>query len=248
MSYLRTAMSAAVDSYAEFSNLMNAVSDLKKMTSSKIVVEKAREFLTIFEKLYGDYIDSHPDKKGKAVDMEKLFDKIIGDKLNHLDYMGLVATKCKAHSVTAKGNMNGFTIKLYYTFSIIILCEIAGEWKAEEEVGCYWSYNAVNLKTKMILNCKDGRKMGPEIWRDPNWQNPELHVVDHIFEKQRKCVVCGVASKQSCSVCGDAYYCSREHQKQDWKTHKTTCQKIAPVCKVIETYIDKYAPINGNKK
>ncbi|CAD7088383.1 unnamed protein product [Hermetia illucens] len=38
-----------------------------------------------------------------------------------------------------------------------------------------------------------------------------------------KCVVCGVESKSKCSNCGQAYYCSVEHQKQDWKNHKLQC-------------------------
>jgi MYND finger len=37
------------------------------------------------------------------------------------------------------------------------------------------------------------------------------------------CEVCGNPAK-SCLGCGLVAYCSREHQKQDWKTHKVACK------------------------
>ncbi len=43
--------------------------------------------------------------------------------------------------------------------------------------------------------------------------------------EQGKCAVCGVASKSNCSRCKQAYYCGREHQVADWKTHKLVCGK-----------------------
>ena len=42
------------------------------------------------------------------------------------------------------------------------------------------------------------------------------------------CVVCDAPCKQRCSQCKVPYYCSVEHQRQDWKNgHKAVCQDLA---------------------
>ena len=38
------------------------------------------------------------------------------------------------------------------------------------------------------------------------------------------CLTCGVPATHKCSRCDDAWYCSKEHQREHWRTHKrTTC-------------------------
>lgn len=37
------------------------------------------------------------------------------------------------------------------------------------------------------------------------------------------CPVCNQSAKKRCSGCSVAYYCSVEHQRQDWKHHKNVC-------------------------
>ncbi|XP_063903884.1 SET domain-containing protein SmydA-8 isoform X2 [Zophobas morio] len=37
------------------------------------------------------------------------------------------------------------------------------------------------------------------------------------------CAVCQKNATQACSACCRAFYCSKEHQKDDWKKHKTSC-------------------------
>ncbi|CAH1164666.1 unnamed protein product [Phyllotreta striolata] len=39
-----------------------------------------------------------------------------------------------------------------------------------------------------------------------------------------KCAECGAPSELKCSACKLASYCSKEHQKQHWKNHKTACR------------------------
>jgi hypothetical protein len=39
------------------------------------------------------------------------------------------------------------------------------------------------------------------------------------------CIVCGVEAKNLCARCKKAYYCSREHQENDWPEHKKVCKK-----------------------
>jgi hypothetical protein len=37
---------------------------------------------------------------------------------------------------------------------------------------------------------------------------------------------CSEAAKRKCAACGSLGYCSREHQRSDWKDHKKVCQRI----------------------
>ena len=43
----------------------------------------------------------------------------------------------------------------------------------------------------------------------------------------KECVVCGSAEKLlRCSGCQDEYYCGKEHQKEHWKSHRSTCRLV----------------------
>ncbi|RZB39816.1 zf-MYND and/or SET domain containing protein [Asbolus verrucosus] len=37
------------------------------------------------------------------------------------------------------------------------------------------------------------------------------------------CAVCTKNARHACSACNGVYYCDREHQKEDWKRHKSSC-------------------------
>lgn len=41
--------------------------------------------------------------------------------------------------------------------------------------------------------------------------------------EQSECVVCSKPAIQKCSGCQSVHYCSKEHQKEDWKLHKLQC-------------------------
>ena len=41
-----------------------------------------------------------------------------------------------------------------------------------------------------------------------------------------KCSDCGKDGAKKCGACGEAYYCSRQCQRRDWKKHKAECQKF----------------------
>lgn len=40
---------------------------------------------------------------------------------------------------------------------------------------------------------------------------------------EEKCF-CGKEAHQRCSGCQAVFYCSREHQKTDWKKHRSNCK------------------------
>ncbi|KAH1025994.1 SET domain-containing protein SmydA-8 isoform X1 [Dendroctonus ponderosae] len=41
---------------------------------------------------------------------------------------------------------------------------------------------------------------------------------------ENRCQVCQSAASQKCSGCHTVFYCSREHQRADWKKHKKMCK------------------------
>ena len=43
-------------------------------------------------------------------------------------------------------------------------------------------------------------------------------------EKNQKCAVCQSAAVLICSSCSQVRYCSKEHQKVHWPTHKSQCR------------------------
>lgn len=45
-----------------------------------------------------------------------------------------------------------------------------------------------------------------------------------VCSSSSSCTVCGKPSSLRCGNCGQAVYCNREHQKQDWAKHKQSCQ------------------------
>jgi hypothetical protein len=51
---------------------------------------------------------------------------------------------------------------------------------------------------------------------------------------------CNAIGKSKCSRCKNAFYCSKEHQIQDWKNHKSVC--VAPVVRTedeeLENFVD----------
>lgn len=48
--------------------------------------------------------------------------------------------------------------------------------------------------------------------------NPDLFYLD-------KCSICDKPGSKVCGACELAFYCSKEHQKQDWHRHKANCCK-----------------------
>lgn len=67
--------------------------------------------------------------------------------------------------------------------------------------------------------------------------SPKLDNNNNIEENDPKCKVCKKPSKDRCSRCKTARYCSRECQVSDWRTHKKTCgSSSTPVTINIEKF------------
>jgi len=50
--------------------------------------------------------------------------------------------------------------------------------------------------------------------------------IEKLLTPTKECVVCGKTEDlKKCAKCLVVFYCSKEHQTQDWKRHKLECQK-----------------------
>lgn len=58
-------------------------------------------------------------------------------------------------------------------------------------------------------------------------------------EQQRfVCVICQKPTLNMCSNCGEVFYCSQEHQRLDWPTHRNSCLNSKKVTQNRE-FVDK---------
>ena len=52
-----------------------------------------------------------------------------------------------------------------------------------------------------------------------------------MFENHNQCIVCCAKANQVCSGCREVHYCTKDHQKLHWSTHKKTCPSFKIVTK-----------------
>ncbi|KAG8908606.1 hypothetical protein FRB99_004894 [Tulasnella sp. 403] len=50
------------------------------------------------------------------------------------------------------------------------------------------------------------------------------------------CFVCGAPTTMKCSQCKNAYYCSADHSKKGWKSHKKECKEQSESNTELQTY------------
>ena len=56
----------------------------------------------------------------------------------------------------------------------------------------------------------------------------------------KRCLVCGARAQlddvsiQNCGACGIVHYCGRVCQKKDWPLHKTACQPLSALRKILD--------------
>lgn len=46
---------------------------------------------------------------------------------------------------------------------------------------------------------------------------------------QNYCKICNIECSNKCSICKTVYYCTKEHQKLDWTTHKCNCSNMKEI-------------------
>jgi len=101
-----------------------------------------------------------------------------------------------------------------------ILCD-AAERKAEKvscRPGCYGAKQKFEETLDEMCSCDF--KSDNEEDDDDNKNNDNL------------CGLCGKQTLLKCGKCLTTYYCSKDHQKEDWINHKKKCSRIKPI---IET-------------
>jgi len=64
-----------------------------------------------------------------------------------------------------------------------------------------------------------------------------LPQVGWIMADKGKCQVCSKISVSRCSWCRLVFYCSKEHQKQDWDGHKPNCTKKKYIVSFVCVYV-----------
>jgi len=83
------------------------------------------------------------------------------------------------------------------------LAKLQSEGKSIDNI---WRY----YKNKNFIGAEfNGTLVGPE----------------RLVEACNYCVICGKVATSRCGGCLKTYYCSKECQKQDWKSHKLQCNK-----------------------
>lgn len=74
----------------------------------------------------------------------------------------------------------------------------------------------INYLEKILKLDKEFKDLGCPFNMDYN----DLKLKDVI---RKSCVICKVICDLKCSECKYSHYCSEEHQKADWSTHKLNC-------------------------
>ncbi|XP_069741161.1 egl nine homolog 1 isoform X2 [Narcine bancroftii] len=65
-------------------------------------------------------------------------------------------------------------------------------------------------------------------------------------DQDQSCGLCGKMEKLLlCGRCKKSFYCSKEHQKQDWKKHKQTCKEAAGRAADVGDNGSRPHPVNG---
>ncbi|CAH0563605.1 unnamed protein product [Brassicogethes aeneus] len=68
------------------------------------------------------------------------------------------------------------------------------------------------------------------------------------MSEETLCQVCAKSARQKCAGCHLVFYCTKEHQKSDWKTHKKAC-KPYKVCQddTLGRYLEATRDIKPNE-
>ena len=62
----------------------------------------------------------------------------------------------------------------------------------------------------------------------PSPSHDAPYLLDFANRDMSSCGVCGHPATSCCAKCKAVFYCSKEHQRSHWKTHKKVCNKAGP--------------------
>ena len=99
--------------------------------------------------------------------------------------------------------------------------------KGYEQLNVIWMMNVRYLLK--VGRIKDDNMFGFLIYDASNTETGEklLHTLKQVGkdtrEQSKVCLVCETPTKTLCQRCKKVYYCCRDCQVKDWKTHKKVC-------------------------
>lgn len=102
------------------------------------------------------------------------------------------------------------------------IVEVLPEIRAKILHGKNWAeiakYQAENFFSKDNKNNKEDMERMMKLYTSDVFED---------FMEDPKCSECGKVATQRCSKCKNAWYCSRDCQLRQWKTHKAICMLFA---------------------
>ncbi|EPQ52052.1 hypothetical protein GLOTRDRAFT_122782 [Gloeophyllum trabeum ATCC 11539] len=66
------------------------------------------------------------------------------------------------------------------------------------------------------------------IWDEDGYMREECQAMFEVDLDAKDCAICGTMTRNKCSRCKKVYYCTKDCQRADWKSHKPTCGKPDP--------------------
>ena len=75
-------------------------------------------------------------------------------------------------------------------------------------------------EVKKTMASKPAQSQQPQQAKSSNEENEGQ-------QPQGDCAICDKLAKSFCSGCKHVFYCTREHQKQHWNSHKEDCKTLA---------------------
>ena len=61
--------------------------------------------------------------------------------------------------------------------------------------------------------------------------------IEELPDDSGTCPACGKIATTKCTGCKQVYYCNRNCQKKDWKTHKPACKMLPYKVFIIWAYL-----------
>lgn len=106
--------------------------------------------------------------------------------------------------------------------------KIAQEYKSNIVKSLKYNYDKMRRKPQRVLLLKQVdefvKQEKDEMKKRPKLSKEARKMLKHML-LQRRCAHCGACTEtlKACAKCKAAFYCSRDHQREHWRIHKTEC-------------------------